>query len=299
MSATFRRLLLAGTKVLNTLVVLSLLTSGIGVPAARAAQSQASGGNEATSPETRTLPTLTPQYYAPPQVDRPDRFSARPDEASSAIPPKPSKDQIEFTLTASPAIIEPGGQFVVQVMVQNNSQEDLTGLTFTDRLKSGLEFVPQTGDVVSYDSKKGEISYALPVIPMEQAALFSYTLRVTEFNANNRKGEMWVHSANLKSSQGGVHLTARTAFVVGSNLDSGASVAAVGAKGGWHSMGRFFLYVPENTIQQDSFVIATPKQTNGRGPALQFQLAVIQTDPLTRDALGNPQDQKVAVREEA
>ncbi|HVN82648.1 MAG TPA: hypothetical protein VMW38_26935, partial [Terriglobia bacterium] len=232
---------------------------------------------EAAGNKPNTLPVVTPVYYNPPTITTSPRTSAEADKPASSLPVAPAKAPVELDIASSPAMIPLNGQVTLNVRVRNNSSRDYANLVYSDSLEKGIEFVPGRTDQVIYDANKREISFTISFLPKGQEKSFSYLLRVTDYNPNDPKGELWLHSGHL-TGPGGLDVASRAAFVVtGGKQAVNASVAAVQPQGGWVTAGAVSVYFPENTVKKDSILVAARKTDDGKGPDVQYDLSVNNT----------------------
>ena len=125
-------------------------------------------------------------------------------------------------------------------------------------------------------------------------------MKVTEFNQSDHNGEVWLHSGHLKDS-GKTDLSTQATFVVGMAIQvPEVNLAAVQPQGGWYSAGAISVFMPKNSVKQDGMLIAAPKaNTTGKGPAVQYNLSIVNTGTLAKDQSGKVLDQRAAVDDTA
>ena len=137
-------------------MVIILLLTACG-PANRTDQpSDITPSSEQTQPSNLPLPT--PEHFDAPTIVIPNRNSPEPDAPVSQLPPKPETEPVQFTVTASPAMLEVNDEVTLSVIIRNQSGADLSGLAYTDRLESGLSFASSSNGVKFDGDKNGEFN---------------------------------------------------------------------------------------------------------------------------------------------
>ena len=211
--------------------------------------------------ETATLDTnnSTEQnslLFTPPQISYPDQTSPDPDQPPSPIP---SKDQVEFTMVADPTIVPVNGLVRFNIFIRNNSEQELTGLTFTDQLESGLEYSQDSTSPVTYEANKKEVLFSIDHLGIGEERTFTYAATLTSAKRNAVKGKIWLHDAELKSSDNLVHLRATATIGVDVAGSEGQSeMAALQTNGGWNYLGRLKIHMEKDTVGQNALIIASP-----------------------------------------
>ena len=236
------------------------------------------------------------KYRYPMDLGQPGRTSPEPDVPSSEIPAKPQKPDIEFSISATPNVINKGDKITLTVTVQNHSSHDLTGLEYQDKLDDGLAFISTSSDVVSFDQKKQEIIYIVNGLGSGKQLSFNYSVQVTVLNSSKINGEVWLHSIDLTADKG-IHLKAQTSFGVGTALPKmGTSLVPENSQGSWHSLGNFSIYLDQGSVKKNSLLTVTPDRIDPKGPPLQVKLSVLGTDPILQDLQGNAVNQRVGLQ---
>ncbi|NTW08443.1 MAG: hypothetical protein HGA28_02610, partial [Anaerolineaceae bacterium] len=133
-------------------------------------------------------------------------------------------------------------------------------------------------------------------IPAGKEFSFSYDLKIIELNKNNNKGELWLHSAEVRETKGSFYLTAQTAFAVGTGLqESGISLAALRPDGGWHALGKTEVFISPGETAQNVVLVETPKKNPGNGPPVQFTLSKVQTSAFSKNNSGELVEQRASI----
>ena len=281
-------------------ILVVLISFNAAIPTAALAQAEPGPNTEFGQPASASLPRQLPEqdtlYFDPPDPTDPDRFSPDPDKPQSPIPPK---DQVEFVMTADPAIVPTNGTLKLNVSIRNNSQEPLTNLTFIDRLETGLEYAPDSTSPVSYDDKKRDVTLAIDTLEAGEKFYFSYAITVTSAKRNATKGKVWLHDAGLKSSDDKLNLKANVTIGVDlPEASTQARIAAVPASGGWNSLGRVDVHLDKESVGKNALIISTLTKLPGKGPTLQFNLDLFEAGSMTMDSSGKPNEQAVSISKE-
>ena len=240
-------------------------------------------------------PIPTAAKYQPPQkINRPSRFDAAPDQPASPIPPK---SPIEFTLSADLSILAANRQITLKVFIRNNSTPEVDNLIFTDPLEPGLTYIPNNPSSLPFDSSKQQISLAIPKLLSGQQLTFSYVLQVAASKNNDVHGKLWLHVVQLDFAQENIHLKAHTPFGNGLSVgNNNSAIAAFNPDGGWNQLGRFSIYMDQNTIDPNSTLMASPTTVSIKGPALQFKLDVVKSNnPISKDSQGKLAPQTISL----
>ncbi len=277
--------------VLITVIVFNAL-----VPTAALASAGGGSDKEAEQALPRALPEQKPVFYDPPQITYPQQTSPEPGKMKSPVPPK---EQIEFTLTAEPGIVPANGLVRLQVNLRNYSRRELDSLVFTDALEAGLEYNPDAQSPVSYDAKKREVTYNLGTLGIGEEVSFSYSLTVTSSKRTAIKGKVWLHSAELTSSESHVNLKASVALGYGlSAAKAGSELVPLKPEGGWNDLGRVAVHMAKESVGANALVMSSPTKITGKGPALQFNLEVFETSSLAVDAASEFNEQTINLKKE-
>jgi uncharacterized repeat protein (TIGR01451 family) len=234
--------------------------------------------------------------FTPPQISYPDQTSPDPDLPPS---PVPSKEQIEFSLVANPAIVPLNGLVKFQVLIRNNSEQTITGLTFTDNLETGLEYKSENTSLVTYDAQKREVQLSIESLGVGEEYSFSYSTSLTSAKRNALKGKIWLHDAELKSTDSQVQL--RTNAAIGVDMPGAGSqseMAALQTNGGWNDLGRLKIHMEKDSVGQNALILSSPTKRTGKGPELQFNLEVFETTTLASDSKGKLNEQTVSLKKQ-
>ena len=242
------------------------------------------------------------KFQPPTTIKRPTRFDPTPDKASSPVPPK---SPIEFTLSADLSILEANGQITLKVFIRNNSGREVDNLIFTDPLEPGLTYIPNIPATLPFNSNTQQISLPIPKLLSGQQLAFSYVLQVAASKNNDVNGKLWLHVVQLDSaqsgsvlpSQGNIHLKAHAPFGNGLSVGNNKSaIAAFNPDGGWNQLGRFSIYMDQDTIDPNSTLMASPTTVSKNGPPLQFKLDVVKSNsPFTKDSQGKLTPQSISL----
>ncbi len=161
------------------MVIILLLTAcGPASPKDQPAEVLPSVENTSSNP-----PVPEPKYFDAPNIEIPDRNSPEPDAPVTQLPPEPETEPVQFTVTASPAIVEVNGEVTLSVVIRNRLGAELSGLVYSDSLENGLSFV-SSSENVKFES--GMVSFAIASIPNNKDIIFSYTLKVTIYVQKTR-----------------------------------------------------------------------------------------------------------------
>jgi hypothetical protein len=71
--------------------------------------------------------TPTPQQFQPPDIVAPTRTSPEPDAPAVVLSPDRPEQPVEFSVTASPAVVKTGDDLTLSVLVHNRSGKPLQG----------------------------------------------------------------------------------------------------------------------------------------------------------------------------
>jgi RHS repeat-associated protein len=234
-------------------------------------------------------------YYTPPQITRPDQNSPVPDEKAPIIPANP-KEEIEFIVTPDNGSIQPEDAVSINVTINNNSKGQLSDLTFSDKIEKGWQYIPENNSA-SFDIKNKSISASIPTIDVGQSFTFSYKLKVIDFNKLNKKGELRLRNVELSSKDGKIKLMSPVTVGVGlANIPDQSIIVSPKTEGGWYRIGKSKIYLPADVFKQNSVLIQSPISGKGKGPAYQFKLDIVGTDPINKDSLGNITDQTIGLQ---
>jgi hypothetical protein len=103
--------------VIRVLLSAVILLNALAPTAALAKSSQRSSGVIGENEDfnaLKSLPEQKPLYYEPPMDSFPQQTGPEPDEVES---PVPDRGQVEFILTAEPAIVPPNGTVTFHVYI--------------------------------------------------------------------------------------------------------------------------------------------------------------------------------------
>lgn len=286
--------------IIRSLLIAAILFNAVVPTAALAkagqpADTKSAGDSGLNSP--RSVPEQKPLYFDPPSIPQSRRTSPEPDKPKS---PVPVKDQVEFKLIAEPAIIPANGLVKFTVSVRNNSEQRLTGLAFIDQLEAGLDYSPDSASPIFYDTNTKEVTRNIESLASGEEILFSYSLIVTPTKKNEINGKIWLHNAELNSSES--HLSLKTSTAIGVGLpmaEAQSEFAAFQPNGGWNAMKRVNVYMEKENAGKNALVILSPTKITGKGPDLQFNLDVFETSTYVTDALGGLNEQTLSLKEKS
>jgi RHS repeat-associated protein len=234
-----------------------------------------------------------PVLYNAPQITYPQRTSPEKSQVESPVPPK---EQVEFAVTADPAIVPANGVVTLHVLIRNHSTQELKALVFSDSLESGLEYKQDSPSPVTYDSTKKQVTYALESLQAGQEFAFSYSVTVTPMERSVLQGKLWLHNVELTSSESGVKL--KTSVALGNALTAAnaqSQFVALNPAGGWNRLGRVSVNMPQENVGQNALIMLTPAKVKGKGPDLQFELDVVETSSPSVDAANNLDEQAISL----
>ena len=143
-------------EVVIRIVLIAVILFNALMPTTVLAKSTYEHASDSATETSRNLPKQKPLYFNAPQISYPKQTSPDPDEPLS---PVPTKDIIEFSIVADPAIVPTNGVITFLVKIRNNSEQPLTGLAFADLLENGLEYSQDSSSPVRYDSGKRKILF--------------------------------------------------------------------------------------------------------------------------------------------
>ncbi len=263
--------------VLRLLIALVMLVNALSPSVAASARLAAGDDKSSSSTDggMQTFPNIGQpvpnniKYQPPKKINRPTRFDATPDQTNSLVPPK---NPIEFILSSNSSILDSVGQITLNVLIKNNSGQELDNLTFTDPLEPGVRYVPEDNPSLPFDSAKQEINLSITKMLPGQQLVFSYVIQVQASKYNDVHGRLWLHVVQLDSTQSNVHLKAHMPF--GSGLPVGnnkSAIAAFNPDGGWNQLGRFSIYMDQNAIDPNSTLMSSPTTISKNGPASAIQ----------------------------
>ena len=203
------------------------------------------------------------------------------------------------------SILAANGQIALKVFIRNNSGQEVDNLIFTDPLEPGLTYIPNNPSSLPFDSNKQQISLAIPKLLSGQQLTFSYVLQVAASKNDEVHGKLWLHVVQLDSAQSGsvlpnqgnIHLKAHMPFGNGLSVGNNKSaMAALNPDGGWNQLGRFSIYMDQNTIDPNSALMASPTTVSIKGPELQFKLDVVKSNgSLSKDSQGKLAPQTISL----
>ncbi|NTW44672.1 MAG: hypothetical protein HGB14_09635, partial [Anaerolineaceae bacterium] len=279
-------------RLVRGLFIVILIINSIG-PRRTFAQSPRDSIKQPEKPSIENNRSLSVEYLSPKNPPKSDF------EFSNQGKPEPTGLQsslVKFDISTTPETIGLNEILTIHVRVQNNSNSELQNLEYKDNLEKGLEFVGNSSSPVTYDSKKREIVLLIKSIPAGKEFSFSYDLKIIELNKNNNKGELWLHSAEVRETKGSFYLTAQTAFAVGTGLqESGISLAALRPDGGWHALGKTEVFISPGETAQNVVLVETPKKNPGNGPPVQFTLSKVQTSAFSKNNSGELVEQRASI----
>ncbi|MFT3893673.1 MAG: DNRLRE domain-containing protein [Anaerolineales bacterium] len=266
------------------------------VPTVALAKSVDDPVSKAVAEISPSLPQQKPLFYDAPQLSYPDQTSPDPDEPPSPIP---AKDPVEFSLVADPAIVPISGLITFTVTISNNSEQLLSALQFTDPLESGLEYAPDSSSPVTYDASKREILLSLSSLGIGERVSFSYSTVMISSKRSSILGKAWLHSVRLNASDSSIQLeTTATLGVDVADATAESEITTIPAESNWNTLGRVTVHMEEDSIGQDAVIVASPTQLAGKGPELQFNLDVYETNPLSNDVAGEFTEQIVTLTDQ-
>ena len=281
------------TAIRVSLIVLILFNAL--VPTAALAKSAYEATSNSGTETSRTLPQQKSLFYNAPQLSYPDQTSPDPDEPPS---PVPGKELVEFSIVADPAIVPTNGLITFTVTIRNNSEQPLTGLTFTDALETGLEYSPDSSSPVSYDATRREILLSLQSLGAGQEVSFHYSTVMTSTKRNSIQGKVWLHSVDLNANGNSIKLKAVASLGVEvPDTTAQSEITTIPAKSGWNALGRLNVHMNEDSIGQNAVIVSSPTKLAGRGPELQFNLDIYETSTLATDATGEFNEQTTTLQE--
>ena len=247
-------------------------------------------------PSERTLPVLPPVYYTPQKMSQPV-FGPAPEIMRGPKSPEHHTKALEFHIQAESNVVDLNQAVLLTVTIQNNSGTTLKNLQFTDFLLNGFTYVAGscTGCTsATYNSQKKIVGYTIKTLGAGKTVSFSYKVKSTLRKQKSTQGELQIHTAVL-NQENGQKVYAQVPFLVGSSIHQQGYIAAYQTKGGWHKLGRVSVHLAERTVGANSILVAIPlegkRKLSGKGqkaggPAMQFELKIIKTGPLTKDSLG-------------
>ena len=95
-------------------------------------------------------------------------------------------------------ILDSVGQITLNVLIKNNSGQELDNLTFTDPLEPGVRYVPEDNPSLPFDSAKQEINLSITKMLPGQQLVFSYVIQVQASKYNDVHGRLWLHVVQLE-----------------------------------------------------------------------------------------------------
>jgi uncharacterized repeat protein (TIGR01451 family) len=232
------------------------------------------------------------QYFNPPTYKSISATNPKLNKSQSDLPPKQTTPDIEFSISTDRDIVELSKPFIVTVEIQNNSNDQIYNLQYSDELEPGVEFVPSVTDLVSYDSKKKVVSYISGIIGSGEVFSFTYKIKITDSNSSN----LFIHTATLKRSNGGKSISAVTTFTTSTNrLSDQSRIDLANPDGGWNSLGDVSVYTESGEISQPSLLSATSITNKKKGPQKQYLLEIFGTGSVSRDSSGELTKQKTTL----
>lgn len=283
---------------IRMVLILGILFNAI-IPAAASAATPTNSnqktevGSPPSQPQYNQQPVYFSPTFTPPQQDT----SPQPDTPPSPVPPKAS---VEFTAIADPAVVPADGRVTITVTIGNHSGQRLTGLAFSDRLETGMEFDNSTApSSILYDAASRTINLNIEALDEEASTTFSYPLILTPSKRTQIDGKLWLHDVELGGSSS--QEIVKTTVSIGVDLQvAGAEsdLAPLPAAGGWSDLGTVSVYMPDNATSANALVVSTPIETAVSGPDVQFSLDLYKTTPLATDANGVITEQAATILSE-
>ena len=283
------------TEIVIRIVVIATILFNAFAPVTALAQKE-SKPSDASLVTSQSLPEQVPAYFVPPTTVEPERRTPDPDKPKSPIPPK---DTVGFSMVATPAIVPANGVLEFAVFIRNNSDQEISGLTFVDMLETGLDYKPDASSPVDFNPATREVRLNIDGLQTGEEYRFSYSVIVTSSQRSQLQGKIWLHDAELDSSDNSLQLETNAAFglaLAGTTPDSQFSTLRL--NGGWNALGRVTIYMEKDNVGRDALVLSTPARIPGRGPALQFSLDVYETSPLISDSNGRFHEQNISLSRE-
>lgn len=288
----------SGTETISRVILTVIVLFNAAVPTVALALPSKSDETAAleTTADSNSLPVQSPVYYEPsPALPNPTRFSEDADEEKPATP---EKDPIEFSISTDKGKVGSSRTVTINVVVRNNSEIEATNLTYYDKLEKGLEYGSSTDKSVRYNFLNSTVTYKIKQLKAGEEANFSYTIKVK----NNKSGKLSIHNAEIEYDYGKETLaqTASLGFADNSALvNSDALIIIPDQVGdGWETAGRYSLYLNQEVLPQQAVVAIAPAKISGKGPALQFNLDLIQTTAPATAVSGDLAEQDITLNKE-
>ena len=271
----------------NVLLIVSFMLQGVsGISSPREAIIQ----TIIRKSNPRTL--VTPQYYTPPQYNKPTSDNKNSSSGKADIPPQPKEEDIGFSISTNMDVVAVSTPFMATAKIQNNSKTKISSLHYSDVLESGIEYLPNKKDIVTYDTKKREISYIIDTIDPGQIISFSYQLEIVNVTAGN----LFIHTAILKN--GGSDLQASTTITTGANgLTDHSHIDIVQPGGGWNMLGDVSVYTASGELPQNAVLSSTKIIDVKNGPPIQYKLDVFNTGKVSLNASGKIIKQETTLKD--
>ncbi len=198
------------------------------------------------------------------------------------LPPKEGDDPIRFSVEAVPSILAADGLVRLRVTVENNSDQAISNIIFTDRLERGITYVSAYRADVIYNSSANQVEFIFPTFSPGDKVVFSYLLQITDLpGVGQPKGEFWFHISSLRSASTTANLTADVVFWTGnSSFPADSDVRRVSQSGGWIETDTVSIYFPEDSVAEDKVAVIRELASSGSGPEFQFAIDLIDSPSL-------------------
>jgi hypothetical protein len=246
------------------------------------------------APATKDLSDQPSEIYQPPlNTESPINASS---DADDPEPKRPSKDPVEFHVSTSREKTGDNRTITVNVVVRNRSGDGILAIGYYDKLNDGVEYGSSADPDVKYDSATGTITYTADSLGNGEELNFSYSLRV-----NHIAGKLAIYNAELEYELNG-EMIAQTASFGHAAPDGFVEpdsliVVPDQAGDGWASAGRYSLYLGGEVIPRNVMASITPAEHRENGPALQFDLELIQTAAPATASDGGLMEQEISLIE--
>lgn len=297
------------------IMMLVIFIFNIVVPTPAAAQTgvppKATTTPGAGDPPKRTMPSQPPAYYSPAKMSQPQETSALSPKPAAKLPPQPAKRAVEFSIQAETNVTALNQPIMLTATIQNNGSVPLRNFQFVDLLQNGFVYVAEQCSAqnnpacspVKYNAQKKAVEYSIQNLAAGKTISFHYKVKATLRKQKSARSELQIHSAFL-SMQNGQKINAQVPFLIGNtSLPKKTFVSVFEDKGGWHKLGPVAVYLEKSAVSADSILIAYPVEGKNRmsgkgqtvsGPILQFQVKIIKTGRLSKNALGVAEAEQTA-----